>query len=162
MISLFTSATLLLWFAGFSVIPFVLVLIIRQVFLYRLREPVQRVISEVDGPGNNLSLLSDILKRLEDERYESARLIELRAALDVDGLPPSRQIARLNRLVELLDSRRNIIFAPLAAILLWPLQCAISIEQWRQQTGPAVGRWLAAVGEFEGSFACVLRLRAPA
>lgn len=148
-ISLFTSATLLLWFAGFSVIPFVLVLIVRQVFLYRLREPVQRVISEVDGPGNNLSLLSDILKRLEDERYESARLIELRAALDVAGLPPSRQIARLNRLVELLDSRRNIIFAPLAAILLWPLQCAISIEQWRRQTGPAVGRWLAAVGEFE-------------
>lgn len=148
-ISLLTSVTLLLWFLGYSVIPFVLVLIIRQFFLYRLREPVERVISHVDGPGNNLSLLSDILKRLEDERYESPLLIKLRAALDVAGLPPSRQIALLNRLVELLDSRRNFVFAPLAAILLWPLQCAISIERWRQQSGPAVGRWLAAVGELE-------------
>lgn len=148
-ISLITIATLILWFAGFSPIPFVLVLIVRQVFLYRLREPVQRVIGEVDGPGNNLSLLSDILKRLEHERYTSARLIELRAALDVGGSPPSKQIALLNRLVELLDSRRNFIFAPAAAILLWPLQCAISIERWRQQSGPAVSRWLDAVGEFE-------------
>lgn len=148
-ISLLTTVTLILWFAGFSPIPFVLVLIIRQVFLYRLRVPVQRVISEVDGPGSNLSLLSDILIRLEDEQHESTLLTELRAALDVAGSPPSRQIARLNRLIELLDSRRNFIFAPVAAILLWPLQCAISIERWRQQSGPAVGRWLAAVGEFE-------------
>lgn len=148
-ISLLTIGTLVWWFAGFSPTPFVLVLIIRQVFTYLLREPVQRVIGEVDDPGTNLSLLSDILKRLEHERYESARLVELRAALDVAGSPPSRQIARLNRLVELLDSRRNFIFAPIAAILLWPLQCAISIENWRQQSGPAVGRWLAAVGELE-------------
>lgn len=148
-ISLLTIATLIVWFAGYSPIPFVLVLIVRQVFLYWLRVPVQRVISEVDGPGNNLSLLSDILKRLEQERYTSALLIELRAALDVAGSPPSKQIARLNLLVELLDSRRNFMFAPFAAILLWPLQCAISIEKWRQRSGPAVGRWLDAVGELE-------------
>ena len=148
-ISLFTIATLILWFVGFSAIPFVSVLLIRQVFLYSLRVPVGRVISEVDGPGNNLSLLSDILQRLEHERNECALLKELRAALDIAGLPASKQIARLNRLVELLDSRRNLIFAPFAGILLWPVQCAISIEQWRQQSGPAVGRWLDAVGELE-------------
>lgn len=148
-ISVVTIITLVLWFAGYSPIPFILMLIIRQVYLYRLRVPVERVISEVDGPGNNLSLLSDILQRLEHEQYESDLLIGLRAALDVDGSPPSKQIAKLNRLIELLDSRRNFIFAPVAAILLWPLQCAISIERWRQSSGPAVGRWLAAVGEFE-------------
>jgi hypothetical protein len=155
-ISVLTALTLILWFMGYSAIPFVAVLIIRQVFLYRLRKPAHRVIGEVDGPGNNLSLLSDLLKRLERERYESAMLVKLRAALDVAGSPPSHEIARLNRLVELLDSRRNIIFAPFAEILLWSLQCAISIERWRQNTGPAVGRWLAAVGEFEtlNSFAC--------
>ena len=148
-ISLITILTLVVWFLGYSPIPFIVVLIIRQVYLYRLREPVERVISGVDGPGNNLSLLSDILKRLEHEGYESSLLVKLRAALDVDGSPPSKQIALLNRLIEILDSRRNIIFAPAAAILLWPLQCAIAIERWRQSSGPAVGRWLAAVGDFE-------------
>lgn len=155
-ISVLTTITLILWFMDFSAIPFLVVLIIRALYLYWLRVPVQRVIREVDGPGNNLLLLSDLLKRLEREGYESALLVELRRALDVEGSPPSKQIGRLNRLVELLDSRRNFIFAPFAAILLWPLQCAISIERWRQKTGPAVERWLAAVGEFEAlnSLAC--------
>jgi hypothetical protein len=148
-ISLFTVITLILWFAGFGASPFLLVLIIRQVYTFRLRAPVQRVISGVDEPGRNLALLSAVLKRLEREHFSSQRLTDLRAALDVDGLPPSRQIARLSRLVELLDSRRNFMFAPFAAILLWPLQCAISIERWRQHSGPAVARWLAAVGELE-------------
>jgi hypothetical protein len=148
-ISALTILALVLWFLGFSPVPFLLVAIVRQIYLYRLREPIERVISEVDGPGNNLSLLAGILKRLEDEHHESALLRDLRAALDVDGSPPSIQIAWLSRLIELLDSRRNFVFAPAAAILLWPLQCAISIERWRQTSGPAVGRWLSAVGEFE-------------
>ncbi|HEX8128166.1 MAG TPA: hypothetical protein VF527_03625, partial [Pyrinomonadaceae bacterium] len=34
-------------------------------------------------------------------------------------------------------------------VLLWPLQFAIAIERWRQSSGTAVARWLAAVGELE-------------
>jgi DNA mismatch repair ATPase MutS len=73
----------------------------------------------------------------------------LRAALDVEGLAPSQQIAKLNSLIDLLDARRNMMFAPLATLLLWPVQLAIAIERWRQSSGPAVARWLAAVGELE-------------
>jgi DNA mismatch repair ATPase MutS len=52
-------------------------------------------------------------------------------------------------MIELLDSRRNMYFAPVAIILLWSIQCAFAIESWRQRSGPAVARWLAVVGEFE-------------
>ena len=67
----------------------------------------------------------------------------------LEGMAPSRQIARLNRLIDLLDAQRNVIFAPLALILLWPVQLAIAIESWRRSSGLAVVRWLDAVGEFE-------------
>jgi DNA mismatch repair ATPase MutS len=33
--------------------------------------------------------------------------------------------------------------------MLWPLQFAIAIEGWRERSGAAVPRWMAAVGEFE-------------
>jgi DNA mismatch repair ATPase MutS len=33
--------------------------------------------------------------------------------------------------------------------VLWTFQCACAVESWRKRTGPAVRRWLAAVGEFE-------------
>jgi hypothetical protein len=142
-------ATLILWIAGYGPIPFLVAFIIGRAFSLRLQAPVNRALSAVDEAGRDLTLLSEVLGRLESERFSSPRLAELRAALDVEGLPPSRQISRLNRLIDLLDARRNMLFAPLALLTLWPLQFAIAIERWRQASGPAVALWLAAVGEFE-------------
>jgi hypothetical protein len=149
LLALVALFTLILWLTGFGWYPFLGSIILGQIFVFKLRAPVQRVIRALDGPGRDLALLSQVLNRLEGERFSSAHLIQLRAALDVEGLAPSQQIARLNRLIELLDSRRNMFFAPFAFILLWPLQCAMAIERWREKSGPAVARWLAAVGEFE-------------
>ena len=85
----------------------------------------------------------------EGERFESSRLAALRRSLDTDGLPPSRQAARLDRLVPLLDARRNQLFAPLAALLLWQTQLAFAIERWRAVCGSSLGRWIDAVAELE-------------
>ncbi|HEY5839753.1 MAG TPA: hypothetical protein VIT19_12010 [Pyrinomonadaceae bacterium] len=148
-LALLAVVTLILWVAGFGITPFLIVLIMGRAFAFRYRAPVGRVVSAVNAAGRDLALLSGVLGRLEKEQFTSPRLVELRAALDVEGLAPSRQIARLNRLIDLLDAQRNVIFAPLAAILLWPVQLAIAIEGWRRSSGPAVVRWLAAVGEFE-------------
>jgi hypothetical protein len=138
-----------LWIAGLGWKPFLLLVLVGQVFAFSFRRPVLQVIRQVDLPGKDLQLLVEVLKRLEREQFTSPYLVQLRSELDVEGLSPSRQIARLKRLIELLDSVRNMFFAPIAFILLWPLQCAIAIELWRQHSGPAVGRWLSAVGEFE-------------
>jgi hypothetical protein len=138
-----------LWFAGFGVAPILLAVMAGQIFVFSLRHPMLQVIRSVDAPGKDLQLLVEVLERLERESFQSSQLIKLRADLNVEGLPPSRQIAKLRRLIELLDSGRNMFFAPLAFLVLWHLQCAMAIEQWRQQSGPAVGRWLSAVGEFE-------------
>lgn len=148
-LALFALLGLVLWLTGSGTIPLLVALVLGQAYAFSLRGPVNRIVSAVDEPGRDLALLSAVLKRLERERFSSPRLVELRAALDVEGLQPSQQIAQLNRLIDLLDARRNMIFAPFALLLLWPLQFAISIEGWRQRSGPAVARWLAAVGELE-------------
>ncbi len=142
-------ATLALWIAGYGPVPFLVSFVIGRAYYFRLKAAVEHVVNAVDGPGRDLTLLSELLCRLEREQFTSPRLVELRAALDVEGMPPSQQIARLNRLIDLLDARRNMIFALLASALLWPLQFALAIERWRQSSGPAVARWLAAVGELE-------------
>ncbi len=140
---------LILWIVGFGYLPFLAAVLAGKVFMFRHRKEMLKVLSGVDAPGKDLQLLVEVLQRLERERFKSPLLAELRTKLDVDGKAPSYQIAKLKRLIELLDSARNIFFAPIAFILLWPLQCAIAIETWRQHSGLAVGRWLAAVGEFE-------------
>jgi hypothetical protein len=140
---------LALWFVGYGYAPFLAAVLIGQVFTFRFREQIQTVISSIGVPARDLQLLEEVLQRIEQEQFTSGRLVELRAALDVAGLAPSQQIAKLKRLIELLDSRRNLFFAPIAFILLWPMQIAMAIELWRQRSGPAVGRWLAAIGEIE-------------
>jgi DNA mismatch repair ATPase MutS len=107
------------------------------------------VVKAVDQPLRDLALLAQILAVIEAERFESPKLRALRAALDVAGLPASKRVARLRLLVDLLDGRRNQLFAPIAALVLWTTQLALAIEAWRGACGPRVPGWIAAVGEIE-------------
>jgi MutS domain V len=149
-LAFFTVLALIQWLVlGFTSVWFQVMLLLEAAFWLRLRIPTMQVVSAVERPGRDLALLSQVLARLEREPFASPRLVSLRAELDTAGSPPSRQIARLGRLVDLLDAQRNQLFAPIAFLLLWSTQLAIAIENWRRISGPAVGRWLAAVGEFE-------------
>ena len=65
------------------------------------------------------------------------------------GLRPSRAVAGLRRRVDLLDSRRNQLFAGIAALTMWDVHCALAIETWRATHGHAVAAWLTAVAELE-------------
>jgi len=143
-------AALSLWWAGVIGPVFFAALVLADVaFALPLRARVLRVIGGVDAASHDLALVSQLLTYLERETFTSRRLVELRAALDTGGVAASRRIATLGRLIELLDARRNQLFLPLSYLMLWATQFAHAIESWRAASGPAVPRWLAAVGELE-------------
>ena len=147
-----TSAvvTTLLWATtGIGPLPLIATLCVEAAFALPLRRRVAHIIHVVEQPVRDLALLAQLLARVEHERFAAPYLAALRAALDADGLPPSRQIARLDRLIHLLDARRNELFGAIAAVLLWGTQLALAIDAWRANCGPAVRRWLEVVGEFE-------------
>lgn len=114
-----------------------------------LRPGVLEIVGHAHRPGRDLALLAHVLGRLERERFSAAKLVALRAALDTHGLPPSRQVARLDQRITLLDARLNQFFIPIGWLLLWTTQCALAVERWRRENGPGVGRWLDAVAEWE-------------
>src|SRR5205085_7766161 len=98
---------------------------------------------------HDLGPLSEVLARLERERFTSPRLQSLHAALVTDGVPPSRRIAQLRRLVSWLDSTHNLLFAPIAFVLLVHQQIAVAIARWHERYASAVAGWLRSVGEIE-------------
>jgi DNA mismatch repair ATPase MutS len=55
----------------------------------------------------------------------------------------------LKLLMDLLDSRRDVIFGMIAPLLLWDIHLCYAFEDWRRVSGPAMRRWLNAVGEIE-------------
>ena len=108
-----------------------------------------RIIREVAVALRDLDLLAAVLERLEGEKFSAPRLRELRAELDVEGKPPSQRISRLHFLMDLLESRNNQFFGLVAPFLLWDIQLSYLFEDWRRTSGPALRRWLDAVGEME-------------
>ncbi|MGE0827673.1 MAG: DNA mismatch repair protein MutS [Candidatus Binatia bacterium] len=145
---LVTSLTgwLLQWFGP---IPFYLAILLAVLFVVRVRPRVQRVINEIAWATRELSLLAQILACIERQHFTSPRLATLQMALHTERVPSSQRITQLRRRLTLLESSKNQIFIPIALLLLWDVQLALAIESWRIATGPAIGRWLAAVGEFE-------------
>jgi len=51
--------------------------------------------------------------------------------------------------MELLASRDNPAMRVLGPLVLWTEQLAFALEAWRRKSGPALRRWLDAVGEME-------------
>jgi hypothetical protein len=155
-IGIFAASAVVMW-VGWGGRRYALIaLFVVALFLFVYRSRISRVISAVERPGRELILLAQILERLETETFASTKLVELRRALECDGRPPSSQIARLNRLIQVLDSMKNQFFAPIAFVLLVPAQLAFAIERWRQKVGAGIPQWLDAVGEIEAlsSLAC--------
>ena len=149
LIGFFSAAAVVMWLGYGYRKTAMLALMVEATFLFFYRAQIGRVIAEVERPGRELSLLAEILGRLEQERFASPLLAKLRSELDTDGKPPSRQIAWLSRLIQILDSLKNQFFAPIAFVLLIPAQLALAIEGWRQHAGAKIPRWLDAVAEIE-------------
>jgi hypothetical protein len=113
------------------------------------RHPVSQVLEGANAPVHQLNLLAEVLAVVEGERGSTPRLASIRARLTTTGAPASVRIHQLRRLMDLLSSRRNQFFAPIAGILLWGTQFAWAIETWRRHNGPLLADWVQAVSEFE-------------
>jgi hypothetical protein len=145
-----TLASIAVWLVTPSGAPlFAFALAAQTGFAALLRARVTRIARKVESAARDLRLFSATLEWVERQPFASPRLAALRAALDSAGQPPSQRIARLARLVELLDARRNQLFAPFGALVLWTTQLAFALEAWRRASGPAVRRWIEVVGEVE-------------
>jgi MutS domain V len=118
-------------------------------FAYAHRKAMESVIPSAENTAKDIALLSEVLARLERESFSSPKLTALRDMLQAEGVPPSRAIARLGRLVGALESRRSPVLAVFDVLVLWSLHLTFAIERWRKHFGAAVPRWLTAVGEME-------------
>lgn len=143
---------LLLWNILF---PFAFMLIVQGLVAISHGRHIRRLAQTADEAASGLAILSQVLAIIEQEQFAAPLLTDIRRPLDTQGLPPSRQIARLERLMGYLNnSLRNQFFAPIAFVLGLPVHLVHAIEVWRAEVGPHIPDWLRAVGEFE-ALACL-------
>lgn len=147
---LLSLAALLGWmFFSTGPWPSLILWTLQSILALSVRKGVRQVTGSLEDPERDLELLSRILTRLEQERFQGGRLGELSGSLATGGMPPSRCIRQLARLADLLSAMHNQLFAPFGLLLMWSTQFAFAIEAWRQRYGGNIPGWLDAVGEFE-------------
>jgi MutS domain V len=98
---------------------------------------------------DDLKLLAAVLQLLETKTFSSPPLVNLKSSISTAGVLPSHSLQKVRRLIESLESRRNLALNALDPFVLWSAQLTLAIEVWRQKFGHAVRGWLAAVGEME-------------
>ena len=124
-------------------------LAVQGLLALRFRHAAHHVAHGIEAREQELRVLATIMERIEREPVESPRLRALRDQLRATGRPPADDIRRLARLIDILSSGHNQIFAPISALLMLGTQLAFAVERWRMRCGPAVSEWLTAVAEYE-------------
>jgi hypothetical protein len=143
-------AAILAFASDVGFVPLIAVALVEALVMRRLRPTLTPIVSGVEAPRRDLDVIATLLARVEREPAEGdARLGEIAARLRSGEVPGSAAIARLARAVDWLELRSSAIFAPFAFLLMWELHGALAVERWRQRHGPAIARWLDALGEVE-------------
>jgi hypothetical protein len=153
-LSLVALSMLIWWFASaFTSVPARIGLLVaglaEALFWSTLRFRTHAIAAAVDEPAHDLDLLSRLLAELERCEFESAPLKALHDGVHAPHSGASAAIQRLRRLIELLDSRDNLLLRAVGPLLLWTTQTTMAIEAWRARHGSEVTKWLDAVAELE-------------
>ena len=148
-LALGTAAAILYYFAGGSYRIALILLAIDAGFLRALKKRAQTVIHGVSCNAEGLLLFSQILQRLERERFTAPRLQKFSVELTAGKQRASQAIRKLARIVYWIDAEHSLL-AHLAELpLLYTLQVAFAAEAWRSRFGQSMRRWVEISGEME-------------
>jgi len=117
--------------------------------LARVRRRVVEGFPLVEEGAPCLQAAGPQLRLVEGADWSSARLRELGERLVTDGEPAHAALARLVRRVDMVQSRRSMIYEGLAPVLLLDVHLGFALDRWRARWGPDVRRWLDALGHME-------------
>lgn len=149
LLALLWVGTAIWWFVTGGWYPLVVMSLVNLGVGRRVRMQGEKIAEATEHAAGDLKVLAEVLAIVEQESFASERLRKLRAALDAADRAPSRAVRKLQRLVEFIESRENMMVRFVAPVIFYTPLVAIVAERWKRRFGPKIRRWLKAVGEFE-------------
>ncbi len=97
-----------------------------------------------------LKVLRHMLKKIEEKEFKSALLKQWREELFREGEPASKQIAKLERLLNMFEQRQNMLVGfILNAFLLWDLHLIRKMNEWKRQHEFDLDQWVDTMARFD-------------
>lgn len=125
-------------------------LILQMGLLFLYNKKLSGILDTANIYKNNILLYDRLLRHIEKEKFTSEYLIKLKDKLkDNNGETASKQINKLVKIVNLISDRKNMIYIVVNILTLWDINCVISLERWKKESGVYLKEWLDILGEFE-------------
>ena len=93
---------------------------------------------------------AELFALVSSREFRTPLLRDVQATLVTDGQTASRQMARLQRLMELADLRHSaLLHFPVQILTLWDFHVLLAVERWQTRVGRRARRWFDALATFE-------------
>ncbi len=86
---------------------------------------------------------------LEGRGWTATPLVDIGRRLGDGDDAAHYHLERLSSLLDTVESRRNMVYAALAPVLLLDVHLAVRLDRWRAEHGQRIRDWLEALGEWE-------------
>lgn len=136
----------LAWGGWYIAVPLTIASVI---FGSRLKKRCETRALLIEAAVRDVAIISAVLARVEREPFRSPKPAALQKILHRDGRTASQRLAQLARMTDSLRSRRSFLVGMFDRVIFWSAQFVMAIDAWREQYGPEVRAWLAALGEME-------------
>ncbi|GAB6169284.1 MutS family DNA mismatch repair protein [Clostridium carnis] len=139
---------------SFKILPIsylILVFMINYLVVKYFTRELTEVVNLFHKHKNDIKAYSNILELIEDEKFNSSFLNELKGQLNNNSNKNCKQeMKALKNLVDWLgDSSSNAYYLILNVTVLSDIFILINLENWRKENGEYLETWLNVMGEFE-------------
>ncbi|HAH23267.1 MAG TPA: hypothetical protein DCL77_05845 [Prolixibacteraceae bacterium] len=97
-----------------------------------------------------LNQYSDLLLLIEKKEFQSEYLVHQKSKLYNHGKPASQITSSLQKILNELDYRQNILVGfALDSLLLWDIRCIYRMHKWQNSYGSQLKEWFDVIAEFD-------------
>ena len=137
----------LAWIPGWS---WLVVLVVQVLVAYGLAGPAHRTFELVAARRGFVEAFYRLLVVVERAKLEAPLLVGIQKRLQMDQVPPSSHMRRLDRWAGLADLRTQFPLHLIAnVLLLWDLHVLMRLEAWNREVGRRVEGVFDALGDME-------------
>jgi hypothetical protein len=124
-------------------------LFLQGIILLLAMEKIKTIHESTSASIKSLQSFEALIAMAEKKEFRSNRLKEIASTFRLKGIPASRIIGNLKRILQRLDNRSNLIYQLVNVFFLLDLHYAISAEKWKKSQPEHIKKWFQTLGEME-------------
>ncbi|MEO1049672.1 MAG: DNA mismatch repair protein MutS [Bacteroidota bacterium] len=125
------------------------ILAINGIILRSFYDPVKDITDKAYKSTKTLKSYASLIRMIEESNFHSKELTSLKANFNHDNFKASAVVGQLQRLLDFLLSRANMLYGLIDLLLLMDIHLLLRAEKWRKENKEEVSKWFDSISEFE-------------